>query len=384
MSDDEKSPAGQGEAELQSANNNTASLSSPQVIDAELASILDEIVAALKRHISLPEGAAEATALYVVSTHTLDSASFAVRLVLRSPLPECGKTSLINILVKLVCDPMPASNASPAVIYRMLNQKRLTFIFDEADTFMDGKSELAGIINSGHTRGTAYVLRCGSGKQNFAPERFPTFCAMIIACIGNVGAALETRSIIILMQRKKPGEAVRAVTSADLKLFDSLNVRLAAWAKPNGAKLKDADPKMPDGFSNRRADNWRHLFAIADLAGAEWGQRARKAAALLEGEPENSVYENLFAAIKRVFADCKVSKISSADLAAHPSLPKRTGSTWTPTSLAAALRGFGIRPKSVRIDAHHTPKGYELGQFTDVWERYLDPSSGQADDEGGH
>src|SRR5262249_9840845 len=223
--------------------------------------------------------------------HTLDSASFAVRLVLRSPLPECGKTSLINILIKLVCDPMSASNASPAVIYRMLNQKRFTFVFDEADTFMDGKSELAGIINSGHTRATAYVLRCASGNQNFQPKQFPTFCPMIIARIGDLPAALETRSIVIPMQRKKPGEAVRAVTTADLKLLDSLRVHLAAWAKSSGANLKDADPKMPDGFSNRRADNWRHLFAIADLAGAEWGKRARKAAALLEGEPESSMYE---------------------------------------------------------------------------------------------
>jgi hypothetical protein len=175
MSDDEKSPAGQGGAEFQSTNNNTASLSSPQVIDAELASILDEIVAALKRHISLPEGAAEAIALYVVSAHTLDSASFAVRFVLISPLPGCGKTTLLNILIILVPDPVAASNASPAVIYRMLKQKRFTFVFDEADTFMDGKSELAGIINSGHTPGTAYVLRCASGRQNFVPEKFPTF-----------------------------------------------------------------------------------------------------------------------------------------------------------------------------------------------------------------
>jgi hypothetical protein len=108
------------------------------------------------------------------------------------------------------------------------------------------------------------------------------------------------------------------------------------------------------------------------------------AAALLEGEPESSMHENLLAAIKQVFAESNVTKISSADLACHPTLLKRIGTFWTPTSLAAMLRPFGIRPKSVRIDAHHTPKGYELSQFTGVWERYLDQKLGPVDDEEGH
>ena len=43
-------------------------------------------------------------------------------------------------------------------------------------------------------------------------------------------------------------------------------------------------PEIPSGLSDRTADAWESLFAIADLAGGDWPQRARKAALALSGE----------------------------------------------------------------------------------------------------
>ena len=377
MTDEQKSPTG-GEAQVDSTTNNIISTTTPATADKELASILDEMTAVLNGYVSLPEGAAAAITLWVVSAHTLESADFAPRLALLSPLPECGKTTAIDLLSHLVPDPVTASNASSASIYRMLKSKMFTFIFDEGDTFMDGKTELMGIINSGHSRSTAYVLRCGSAKQNFASERFPTFCPMIIARIGDLTHTLESRSIIIHMRRKKPDEPIKPIKSLDRDLFTVLCARVGAWAKANVAKLKDAEPKMPDGFSSRRADNWRHLFAIADLAGLEWGQRARKVAVSLEGESETPMGVRLLEATRQVIDGQNLSKISSATLADDPTLEAHTGIKWTPNTLAAVLRPFGIRPKSVRI-GNQTPKGYERSQFTDAWERFLKPRTSQGD-----
>ena len=136
---------------------------------------------------------------------------------------------------------------------------------------------------------------------------------------------------------------------------------------------------MPDGFLDRCADNWRHLFAIADLTGPEWGERARKAALILEGEPEISIRVRLLEAIRQVFDEQQnLSKIPSEKLADDPALEAHTGTKWTQNTLAAILKPYGIRPKGVRIGTR-TPRGYERSQFTDAWERFLKPRTSQSD-----
>jgi hypothetical protein len=54
----------------------------------------------------------------------------------------------------------------------------------------------------------------------------------------------------------------------------------------NEDPLRDAKTQMPDTFDNHRADNWRVMLAIADLAGEDWGDKARLAATRLEGASE--------------------------------------------------------------------------------------------------
>jgi hypothetical protein len=53
------------------------------------------------------------------------------------------------------------------------------------------------------------------------------------------------------------------------------------WGADNAAALKKAAPEMPPGFENRLGDNWRLMLAIADIAGAEFPEKARDAAATI-------------------------------------------------------------------------------------------------------
>jgi len=46
--------------------------------------------------------------------------------------------------------------------------------------------------------------------------------------------------------------------------------KLARWAQDNFAALQACDPPMPPGAYNRVADNWRPIFAIAQIAGGDW------------------------------------------------------------------------------------------------------------------
>src|SRR5205823_130150 len=93
----------------------------------------DDIVATLRRYVSLPEGAAEAIALWLLFAWAHDAFAHSPRLALQSPLPGCGKTTLLGILAELVPSPFATSDTSSAAIYRLLKKGGRTFLIDEMD-----------------------------------------------------------------------------------------------------------------------------------------------------------------------------------------------------------------------------------------------------------
>jgi hypothetical protein len=384
MTNESESPAGQGGASQPNASPSTNSKNSPEqpinqgnqdesppapaTVEAETAALLKVLSSCFSGHLSLPKGASIVLATWVLSTHSIDAFDVSPRLALISPVPGCGKTTALSILNHMVANPLPTSNASPAAIYRYLNLGGRTVLIDEADSFMDGKSDLAGIINAGHGREMGYVLRVDTEK-GFAPNHYRTWCAMAIARIGRMPPALESRSIIVEMQRARRDEGIRKVTDPDRARFEALGKRATAWAASACATLRRAEPSMPKGFANRDADNWTPLFAIADLAGGAWPQGIRDAAIGIRGETEPDSSETLLCSVRAAFAKANTDKLSSEDLC-RLVREQDEDSFYSQGSLAAALRPFGIRPRTIRIGSR-TPKGYELKQFKDTFDRYL-------------
>src|SRR5512142_3271665 len=117
------------------------------------------------------------------------------------------------------------------------------------------------------------------------------------------------------MRRRKTNEAIERFAHKDDAQLAELRSRLSRWAVDNEQALRDAKTPMPEAFDNRRADNWRVMFAIADLAGSEWGEKARFAAAKLEGATDtSSIGVRLLADIKRIFDEGANDCILSAKL----------------------------------------------------------------------
>jgi hypothetical protein len=111
---------------------------------------------------------------------------------------------------------------------------------------------------------------------------------------------------------------------------------------------------MPDGIINRAADNLRPLLAIADAAGGEWAQRARKAAEASRSADDHdaSRLELLLGDIRDVF---KEIEMSSADLV--KGLVAIEGRPWaelgksrkplTQNGLARMLKPLAIGPDKI-------------------------------------
>src|SRR5947199_7678775 len=67
--------------------------------------LLDQMVLTVRRFLVLPDGAAETLSLWAIFTHCFEAFSISPRLGITSPTPECGKTTVLEILGLLVRRP---------------------------------------------------------------------------------------------------------------------------------------------------------------------------------------------------------------------------------------------------------------------------------------
>ena len=289
------------------------------------AAVLDSIVAVFNRYIVLPKYAAEALALWILHAWTFDAGDISPFVVLTSPTKRCGKTSVLILLNWLTPRSELASNISPSAIFRYIQEQKPCLLIDEADSFLKSSEEARGILNSGHTKAAAYVIRNVEIGGDHKPQRFSTWSPKVIASIGGLAGTLEDRAIIIPMQRKPKGAKVARCRRRDCAEFADLRRQALRWATDNLETLKAARPALPDALNDRACDNWEPLLAIADLAGGEWARKARDAAKALSGDEvaaDDDDGVELLHDIRAVFAatihDAIFTKVMIAHLVAEP------------------------------------------------------------------
>jgi putative DNA primase/helicase len=156
--------------------------------------------------VALPRLADTAAALWTVHAHALEAAGASPLLALTSPEKQCGKTTTLALLSRLVPRPLLSSNITAASLLRVVDKYSPTLLADETDSFLRDKEELRGILNSGHTRDAAYAVRTVGDEHE--PHRFSTWAAKAVAMIRKLPNTLADRSIVIPIRRRTRGEQV--------------------------------------------------------------------------------------------------------------------------------------------------------------------------------
>ena len=356
----------------------------PEAVDGR--SLLAELVHILSRHLAIPGGGATAIALWILHAHTHESAAVSPLLAVTSPVKRCGKSTLLTLLGALVPRPLPASNITPAALFRSVERWRPTLLVDEADAFLTEKEELRGVLNSGHHRPGAFVVR--TVGDDHEAKTFSTWAAKAVALIGKLPATLMDRSIEIAMRRRGPGEEVERVRLDRLGELEPLRRRAWTWARAHLAELRTPDPGIPSGLHDRAADNWRHMLAIADLVGEPWPERARRAALILSGASEEEEAATiLLEDIRGIFQQEGRERLTSFEVVQalirredRPWPEWRRGQPLSVRGLARLLKPYGIHPKPMDWAGVHPKgtRGYRIENFAEAWERYLpaqDPPS---------
>ena len=351
----------------------------PDPVDG--AALLDALAASFTRYVVLPDGAADALALWVLFAHAHDAAYVSPIMALVSPEKRCGKTTGLTIIGALAPRALSTANITAAALFRTVEKWGPTVLIDEADTFLRDNDELRGVLNSGHVRGSGVIRTVG---DNHEPRRFSTWAPKAIAFIGALPDTLADRSISLRLRRKRPDEIVERLRLDRMDDLTIIKRQAARWAADNLDALRGADPNVPADLHDRAADNWRTMLAVADLAGGGWPDRARVTVKTISSDDndEASAKVMLLADIRIIMANRAVERIVSVDLVeALVAMEDRPWPEWkrgkpiTTRGVARLLAVFQIRPRPLRMDGHSVAKGYLLDDFKDTFTRYIPDSS---------
>ena len=359
--------------------------SSATVITTTLsgARILNAVRDTLTTYVAFPSSAcADAVTLWAAHTHAVDGFDSTPRLCLLSPEPQCGKSRTLEVLELLVREPLAVQSVTPAVLARTIDDHPTTVLLDEADAIFGPKSkeheDLRAILNAGHRRGAGYARMVGEGSKMTA-KTFSVFAPVALAGIGDLPETVMQRAVVLRMRRRAPAEVVEPFRYRKARtMIEPLREELAAWAASVSTMLTIAEPTMPKGVTDRPADVWEPLLAVADAAGGDWPQRARAACLELIGNASStssaSLGVRLLGDLRAVFGD--VDRRHTDDLVAR--LVDLEESPWADLrgkpldarGLSRRLSTYGVHPTQVKVDGVNR-RGYRREDLHDPWSRYL-------------
>jgi putative DNA primase/helicase len=140
-------------------------------------------------------------------------------------------------------------------------------------------------------------------------------------------------------------------------------------------------------LNDRARDNWLALISIADAAGGEWPECARRVALeLTKGVQSEEPNVLVLEAVRESFDTRRVTPLASADIIYD--MLNMEGGMWlewrgkngnrpagpiTQAQLADVLHDFQIRPRTIRpVDAPDgkTKRGYHCQGFEQAWAAY--------------
>ncbi|MGW5769259.1 DUF3631 domain-containing protein [Streptomyces longwoodensis] len=359
------------------------------------AALLDEVEAFHRRFNVFPhEAAYVAVVLWDAHAHLLDCFESTPRLAFLSPEPGSGKSRALEIVETLVPNPMAAVDASAAALFRAVagvDGKRPTILFDEIDTIFGPKAgeneQLRGFINAGHRRNRP-MFRCVGDGANQTVQAFHSFAAVAVAGLGYLPDTIRDRSVNIRMRRRARNESIEPYrTRIHEQQGFALRDRLATWAEQVSERVMNVWPAMPEGVTDRPADVWEPLLAVADAAGGDWPDRAREACVVLVAASKandkgslgvrllTDLRDHVMAGIDRLPTVAILDRLNALDDAPWADLHGKPLDNRRLSRMLAEYMTADNEPITSRnIKAGGSVlKGYYAADLRDAWARYCPP-----------
>lgn len=239
--------------------------------------VLDEVRDWLARFIrTTSAGDLDILTLWAVHTHFMGELYTTPRLLLDSPMPEAGKTTAVEHLLRLAFKPVQATAlSSPALLAHLIRDEPRTLLIDEADRNLDpkrdGVGDLLAVVNSGYKRGGSRPVLVPVKGGGWTPEEMSTYSPVLMAGISpSLPDDTRSRCIRVVLMRDHDD----TVEESDWEFIDpdarELAERIAAWADGVREDVRTARPPLPDGIKGRSRERWSPLKRVATVAGGRW------------------------------------------------------------------------------------------------------------------
>jgi hypothetical protein len=338
--------------------------------------IADSIHCLIKTHCVVTNEEAHAITLFIMASWVFDTFRIFPRLALISPEKRCGKSTLMEVISCVTNKSLMVSSATGAVISRLASKGAPTLMLDEADTFIkNAEPVVLGIINSGHCKATAKVLKCDG--DNYDPKEFSTWMPVVMASIGVLADTIMDRSIVINLRRKNAREKVRRIPSDLAEQCAPICAQLAIWAETMPSVVAKNIVEPSDLGNDRARDNWLPLFSVARQLSFLWEKRCNNAYVAMTRPAPMDLSTQLLSDIRDHFKERQCDRIPSSELVRSlcgdtekPWSAVASGKRLTPNVMASMLSPYGIIPSNHRF-GEKVLRGYSLDQFADAFERYL-------------
>ena len=350
--------------------------------------VLDAVRAHLARYVSpASDDDLDVLALWAVHTHLAAELYTTPRLILTSPMPGSGKTTVLEHLERLVPAPVQMSSvSSSALIPRLIAVEPRVLLIDEAEKALSpnkpGIEDVLGVLNSGYKRGGSRPVLVPDKEHGWVAESLPTFAPVAMA--GNAPDLPEDtmqRSLTVTMFPAADG----GVEESDWELIEpdvrDLGEQIAAWADTIRDEVKRTRPDVPKGCIGRVKERWLPLKRVAVFAGGDWSERVdRMIEANLEeiardreeGLSTMPIHVHLIRDIHDLFSQeetpfLPTREILSHLIVTHPerwSIPSTFGKDLTAQRMGRMLvKHFSIRTAKDATDR----RGYFRAAFTRAW-----------------
>ncbi|MEM2571016.1 MAG: hypothetical protein QXP96_04750 [Thermoproteota archaeon] len=237
--------------------------------------VYDECVKAFTEYIDFGEewGAPMLLSLYTIQTY-LTPIFHTVAYIGITGHKRTGKSKILDILEQLCFNAMKPVNLTGAALFRNVDVKRATVLFDESD-FKDPerKRDVLVMLRAGYRRGE-YVVRerevRKKGKKDFEEEYFDVFGPKVFVIPEGIEEMLRDRCIMINMQRTTNEEITKRRVNPRDESWDVIRSLLYVFALRRWREVEENYLNIDlEGISAREYEKWSPLFAIAKVFGVE-------------------------------------------------------------------------------------------------------------------
>ena len=348
--------------------------------------LIKELQDVFTKHLILPDGGALVLALWVIHTYAIEYWRYTPRLFIYSPVPGCGKSVLLGLLRLLCYRSSATGNTTPSSVFRTIDKYRpVTILIDEIECFAQGNEQMRSLIDTGYDRLMAYIDRTEANKKNFEPKKFYCFSAMALAGLEKLHSSVMSRSILIMMKKKKGTEYIEPFNINEMtEKAVVMQGKMLRWISDNANSLQSCNPVFTNTMENRTKDIWKPLFAIAQTISEGCLAELHRAARVILDDQSDDVVDDstLLKDIKSIFDDTNEERLSTMDLLnrlyqinEHGWGVKEYGQhVLNPHTLARRLLKFCIKPVQWR-DGDCRYRGYIRENLEDAFERYIPISS---------